>query len=314
MKVVFLGFQAWGWVALKGLLESKHQVELVLTHSQDRCVYKGSFLDRSVHQLAESHNIPFIVCQTANKGEIIDKIKEISPDVIVSSDWETWISPEVAALANKAAINIHDALLPKYAGFSPVNWAIINGEKKTGVTIHYIEEEFDQGKIIAQETVFIEDNDTAAEVLKKILNQIPEIVLKSLDLIESEKVEAKKQEVNDASFYHKISKKDCQINWHDSCDDVYSFIRALSDPFSNAYTYFKGKKLEIKKASKANTVYCGIPGRLICRQEDGVIVLCGRVGINKPQGILLKEIQDQDGRIWKAKEYFPKMGDYLGDK
>ncbi|MCF7871223.1 MAG: methionyl-tRNA formyltransferase, partial [Candidatus Omnitrophica bacterium] len=132
MRIVFLGFQKWGWAALKGLIESKHQVVLVITHSQNKSVYRGSFIDKSVKELAESNDITTLECKRLNEEEIINKIKDANPDVIVSSDWETWIAPEVTRLAKKAAINIHDALLPKYAGFSPVNWAIINGEKEVG--------------------------------------------------------------------------------------------------------------------------------------------------------------------------------------
>ncbi|MCF7873111.1 MAG: methionyl-tRNA formyltransferase, partial [Candidatus Omnitrophica bacterium] len=286
MKIVFLGFQTWGHAALEGLLNSSHQVSLVITHSQDKGTYKNSFLDKSVKQLAESKSIPLIESRKANSPEIKAKIKNIDPDVIISSDWETWISPDLTALAKKGAINVHDALLPKYAGFSPVNWALINGEQSAGVTVHYIEEAFDQGKIILQEEVSIEEDDTVVEVLKKIFAKTPEITLKSLDLIEKDKVKAKEQDLNYASFYHKILEEDCEINWNNSSQAVYNFIRALSDPFPNAFTHFQGEKLKIKRASIPKKVYCGIPGRIICREERGVVVLSGSKGVNQPQGIV----------------------------
>lgn len=312
MKIVFLGFQKWGWSALKGLIDSKHQVRLVLTHPQNKSSYKGSFLDKSVKELAESNKIEVLELRKANKKEVVNKIKNTSPDVIISSDWETWISPEIVNLASKAAINIHDALLPKYGGFSPVNWAIINGEKQAGITIHYIEEAFDQGKIILQKKVSIKESDTVVEVLKRIFKKIPEALLESLDLIEEGRVEAKKQNISKASFYHKVLGKDCEINWNDSCQNIYNFTRALADPFPNAYTYFKGKKIKIKKASKIDKVYCGIPGRLIRREEKGVVVLCGKTGTNQPQGLLIKEVQDQNNVIWPANKYFSKIDSYLG--
>ncbi|MCF7877607.1 MAG: methionyl-tRNA formyltransferase, partial [Candidatus Omnitrophica bacterium] len=303
MRIVFLGFQKWGWAALKGLIESKHQVVLVITHSQNKSVYRGSFIDKSVKELAESNDITTLECKRLNEEEIINKIKDANPDVIVSSDWETWIAPEVTRLAKKAAINIHDALLPKYAGFSPVNWAIINGEKEVGITVHYIEEILDQGKIILQEAVLVQESDTVVEVLEKIFEKIPAVALKSLDLIENDRVEAKKQDLNQASFYHKITGKDCEINWQNSYKAVYNFIRALFDPFSNAYTYFQGKKIKIKKASIPKKVYCGIPGRLACRQENGVVALCGNTGVNQPQGIVIEEVEDEQGKVIPANRY-----------
>ncbi len=311
-KVVFLGFQKWGWAALKGLIDSRHQVDLVFTHPQDKCTYKNSFLDKSVKQLAELKNIPVIESKKVNTKEIINKIKGAAPDFIISSDWETWIPPEVVKLADKAAINVHDALLPKHGGFSPVNWAIINGEKEAGVTVHYIEEAFDQGKIVRQEAVSIRPNDTAIEVLEKIFEKIPEITLKSLDLIEKNKVIAKEQDLSKASFYRKISEKDCEIDWQNPRRDVYNLIRALPDPFSNAYTYFQNKKIKIKKASNTEKAYFGTPGCLTCRQKNGVVVLCGQTNSNQPQGIAIEKVQDQAGKIEEANKYFSKMGLLLG--
>jgi methionyl-tRNA formyltransferase len=312
MRIVFLGFQTWGWSALKGLIESRHEVALAITHSQDKCTYQGSGLSKSVKCLAESNNIPVAECRKVNNQEVINQIKDINPDVIVSSDWETWIAPEVAALAKKAAINIHDALLPKYGGFSPVNWAVINGEEKAGITVHYIEEILDQGEIIMQDTVAIEEDDTANEVLDKIFKKIPQVTLKSLDLIEAGEVKPFKQDTDKASFYHKILEADCEIDWYRPYHEVYNFIRALPDPFSNAYTYFQGEKIKIKKAARADKVYCGTPGRLICRRRNGVVVLCGKTGPHQPQGIIIEQVQDTDGKTYAANDYFLKMGLYLG--
>ncbi len=312
MKIVFLGFQKWGWVALKGLIESKHDVVLAITHSKNKSTYKGSFLDKSVKDLAESNNILVIECRKVNSAEIIKKIKKVNPDVIVSSDWETWISPEVVKLAKKAAINIHDALLPKYGGFSPINWAIINNEKVAGVTVHYIEEQFDQGKIILQETVPIEDEDTIVEVLEKIFKKIPKITLKSLELIEKEKVQARKQDLSKASFNRKISERNCEIDWHNPQRNIYNLIRALLDPFSNAYTYVQGRRIKIKKASISDQAHGGVPGSLVCFEKNGVVVLCGKIKNNKSQCIIIEKIEDEEDKTWAANEYFSKMGLCLG--
>ncbi len=312
MKIVFFGFQKWGWSALSGLINSGHQVDLVLTHPQEKCVYEGSFLDKSVKELAESNGIEVIESKKAKEEKVVAKIKSAKPDVIVSSDWEAWIPPEVASMAAKAAINIHDSLLPKYGGFSPVNWAIINGEKQTGITVHHVEEIFDQGKVILQKVIPIRERDTIVEVLEKIFKKIPEVALKSLDLIEEEKEEAVQQDVSKASFYHKILEKDCEINWNNSCWDIYNFIRALAEPFSNAHTYFLGEKIKIKRAYPAEKTYCGIPGRLVRKRKEGVVVLCGKTGLNQPQGLLIEEIEDSKNTIWPANKYFSKMGSYLG--
>lgn len=312
MKIVFLGFQRWGYASLKALIDSHHQVSLVLTHSRGKCTYKGTFLDRSVKDLAESNDIPVVECKRVNTEELIDKIEKEAPDVIVSSDWETLIPPEVVDLAGKAAINIHDALLPKYGGFSPVNWAIINGETEAGVTVHYVEEVLDQGKIILQTKVPIEEEDTIVEVLEKIFTEISASTLKVLDMIEKDEVEPQEQDLQQASFYHKIRENDSEIDWSEASEDVYNFIRALSDPYTNAHTYFRDEKIKIKKASVPEKVYCGKPGRLASREEKGIIVLCGKKGPNRQQGVLIEELEDEKGKVWQATDFFHKMGSYLG--
>ncbi|MBN2266902.1 MAG: hypothetical protein JW725_00990, partial [Candidatus Babeliaceae bacterium] len=118
MRVIFMGFQTWGTVALDALLRSRHTVSLVITHPQSEHEYETIWND-SVKELASAHDIPVLECNYANSKNIGRAITEVRPDIIVMSDWRTWLSPSIYAIPNCGAINIHDALLPKYGGFAP---------------------------------------------------------------------------------------------------------------------------------------------------------------------------------------------------
>ncbi|MBE3142080.1 MAG: methionyl-tRNA formyltransferase [Thermoplasmata archaeon] len=310
MKVLFLGFQTWGQLTLDAIIKSRHIVPLVITHPQSDHIYETIWND-SVKELACSNGIPVIEKVYANDDETIKLMRNVAPDIIVSSNWRTWLSPEACSIPKFGSINIHDALLPKYGGFSPINWSIINGEIETGVTVHYMTEEFDLGDIIIQEKVPIYFSDTSTDVFKKTLPLFPKLALQALGLIESNKVKRIVQEKSQATFYHKRSERDSLINWNDTNLHIYNLIRAQSDPYPNAYTFYNYKKLKIKKASLPAMSCCGTPGRIFSRVNLGVVVVCGAEKPNSNQGLVLEIVQEEGSEPVAAAAYFKRMGEYL---
>ena len=207
MNVLFMGFQAWGHQTLDALIKSKHQVSLVITHPKSDNAYEKIW-DASVKDISSSNGIRVEEKAYANDRNTVKLISAIEPDIVISANWRTWLSPEVCSIPKFGSINVHDALLPKYGGFAPINWSIINGETETGVTVHYMIEEFDLGDIILQESVPILSYDTSTDVFYKTLPLFPKLVLKALDLIESNKVERIIQDKSQATFYHKRSERE----------------------------------------------------------------------------------------------------------
>lgn len=310
MRVVFLGFGTWGVVTLNAILDAGYNVPLVVTHPESKHEYEVIWSE-SVHALASERGIPTAVCLYANDKAVVGLIEEAKPDVIVSSDWRTWLSPAVFNVPTHGSINIHDALLPKYAGFAPINWAIANGETETGVTVHFIQDDFDLGDIIIQQKVPIEFSDTATDIFHKTLPLFSSLPLDALRLIDRKELRTIRQEKGVATFYHKRSERDSFIDWSKSSVDIYNLIRAQSDPYPNAYTFFNNKKLKVKRASLPDRSYCGTPGRVFCRLAAGVVVVCG-LSRDSNQGLVLEVIQEEGGAVMGANEYFKKMGDYLG--
>jgi methionyl-tRNA formyltransferase len=312
MRVVFLGFHTWGTVALESIIKAGHKVPLVITHPETATEYDSIWND-SVAELCQKYGIYFLEYFRLNNQDVVNTIRDADPDIIISCNWRTYLSPEILKIPKYKSLNIHEALLPKYGGFAPISWAIINGETETGVTIHFMDEDIDVGDIVLQEKVKIDLEDTATDIYYKTLPFFADLPVKALDLIEKNRVIPKPQERSELTFFHKRYERDNLIDWEKSGTDIYNLIRAQSDPYPNAYTYYRGQKLKIKSASLPDICYCGTPGRIFCRLPSGVVVVGGQVAKGANQGIVIHHVQEEGGEIREANAYFEKLGDYLGE-
>ncbi len=312
MRVVFLGFQTWGHASLRALLESpRHSVPLVITHPQSQHPYEAIWAD-SVADLATGENIELITAHSANGDDVKARIADVGADVIVCSDWRTWVAPEVLDLARCGGINIHDALLPRYGGFAPINWAIICGEDETGLTAHCMSEDFDLGDILVQRRLPIAFTDTATDVVERVFDLLAPVTLEALDRVADPDFLPAPQDTSRATFFHKRSERDSRIDWSQPPLAIYNLVRAQSDPYPNAYTFHNGTRLGIRRASLPDRAYCGTPGRVFRRVADGVVVLCGPGPTGRPQGLVLETVQPDGGEAMSATQYFRRMGEYLG--
>lgn len=250
-------------------------------------IHETEVFSKSISRILESHNIPYLISKTARGERYINFIKKLHPSLIIVMGWRTLIPKEVINIAPLGAIALHESLLPKYRGFAPVNWAIINGENKTGVTLFFLSEGIDNGEIIAQKTIRISHQDTAWNVYEKTSSASIELLRKFLPLLKKGKAPRKKQVEEQASYTCARIPDDGLIDWTDSTNNIYNLIRGLSYPYPGAFTYLNGDKLIIEKASiPAQRKYVGrIPGRVVSISKGrGIEVLTGD-GI-----ILIKEI------------------------
>ncbi|PSR06165.1 MAG: methionyl-tRNA formyltransferase [Bacteroidetes bacterium SW_10_40_5] len=169
----------------------------------------------------------------------------------------------VWSLPTKGTINLHASLLPDYRGAAPINWAIINGETKTGVTTFYINDQLDTGLIIYQESVEIKENELAGELHDKLSEVGGDLVLKTAEVIQKGQPSLKEQtQISNPKKAPKINKADCRIDWHDIVDNVHNFIRGLS-PFPGAWTTWQGTNIKIFRTEKENNQVIEQPGTLL---------------------------------------------------
>ena len=311
MRVVMFGYQTWGHRTLQALLGSDHEVVLVVTHPKSEHAYEKIWSD-SVAELAAEHGVPVLI-RNRPDDELRDALKAAAPDVIVANNWRTWIPPEIFALPSHGTLNIHDSLLPAYAGFSPLIWALINGEPEVGVTAHLMDGELDAGDIVLQRAVPVGPRETTTDLFHKTLDLIGPITIDSLALIEAGQTEFTPQDRSKASFFHKRADLDSRIDWTWSAEELDRLVRALSDPYPNAYTYHQGARLRITGARVSTARYGGTPGRIFYREDDGVVIVAGaeaRTGRN--HGLAITRVRTEDGVDHAATDYFRTMGGYLG--
>ncbi|MGN9906766.1 methionyl-tRNA formyltransferase [Phytohabitans sp. LJ34] len=310
MRVVMFGYQTWGHRTLQALLESGHEVVLAVTHPKSDHAYEKIW-DDSVAELAEKHGVPVEIRSRPDES-LVERLREVEPDVIVATNWRTWIPPEIFRLPRLGTLNVHDSLLPAYAGFAPLIWALINGEEQVGVTAHIMDDDLDAGDIVLQRAVPVGPTDTATDLFHRTLDLFGPITVDGLGLIASGRTDWVKQDRSKASFFHKRSIEDSRIDWSWPAEDIERLVRAQSDPYPNAFTYHRGQRLRILAAAVSTGRYGGTPGRIFIREGDGVVIVAGadaRHGRN--HGLLVKRVRLEDGTELPAADHFTTMGGYL---
>ncbi|GGM50602.1 methionyl-tRNA formyltransferase [Longimycelium tulufanense] len=311
MRVVMFGYQTWGHRTLQALLDSEHEVALVVTHPKSDHAYERIWSD-SVADLATEHGVEVAMRNRPDDEELITRIKAAEPDLIVANNWRTWIPPQIFELPRYGTLNVHDSLLPAYAGFSPLVWALINGEEEVGVTAHMMDGELDAGPVVLQRAVRVGPRDTATDLFHKTVDLIAPVVTEALALIASGRTDWTPQDRSKASFFHKRAIEDSRIDWTWPAEDIDRLVRAQSDPYPNAFTFHKGERLRIVRASVSTGRYGGTPGRIFIREGNGVVIVAGadaRRGRN--HGLVIERVRTEDGTEYAATDYFRTMGGYL---
>jgi len=310
MRVVMFGYQTWGHRTLQALLDSEHEVVLAVTHPQSDHAYEKIWND-SVAELAEAHGVPVLLRNRPDDG-LLRTLEELAPDLIVANNWRTWIPPEFISVPRHGILNVHDSLLPKYAGFSPIIWALINGEEEVGVTAHMMDADLDAGDIVTQRAIPVGPHDTATDLFHRTVDLIGPIVAEALELIASGRTDWTPQDRSQASFFHKRSIEDGNIDWTWPAEDIERLVRAQSDPYPNAFTYYNGERIRVVKASVSQKVYGGTPGRVFIREGDGVVIVAGaEARRGRSRGLVIERVRTEDGAELPAGEVFKVMGGYL---
>lgn len=233
-----------------------------------------------------------------------------SIDLLFAVSWRYMIPPTLYRRARLGAFVFHDSLLPEYRGFSPTVWAMINGEKQTGVTLFHMAEAVDAGDIVDQQSVPIGDEETIATVLDRVTHTYLALLERNITQLLSETVQGTPQDHMRATYTCRRHPTDNEIDWTRPAGDIHNLIRAVTFPYSGAFTYQAGRLLRIWSAQRMPPLrrYVGaIPGRIVeVRPGKGTVVLTG-------QGeLLLEEAQHDQGESTRADQLLNQVGQSLG--
>lgn len=247
-------------------------LKLIFTKEDKRNARGNKIIYSPVKQFGLDNNIEVIQPKRMKDEEVIDKIKEVNPDLIVVVAYGKILPKEIIDIPKYGIINVHSSLLPKYRGASPIHSAILNGDKESGVSIMYIEEGLDSGDVILKETCEITEDDTLG-TLHDRLKELGAIGLeKALKLIEVGEVKAEKQDDSKATFVKPITKEQAKIDWNNAKEVIFNQIRGLN-PFPGAYTHNeKNENIKIYKSEKLEKEYDGENGTVVEMTKKGPVV------------------------------------------
>ena len=271
MKTIFMGTPEFAIPSLKAVSKNT-DLKLIFTKEDKRNARGNKIIYSPVKQFGLDNDIEVIQPKRMKDEEVIDKIKEVNPDLIVVVAYGKILPKEIIDIPKYGIINVHSSLLPKYRGASPIHSAILNGDKESGVSIMYIEEGLDSGDVILKETCEITEDDTLG-TLHDRLKELGAIGLeKALKLIEVGEVKAEKQDDSKATFVKPITKEQVKIDWNNTKEVIFNQIRGLN-PFPGAYTHNeKNENIKIYKSEKLEKEYAGENGTVVEMTKKGPVV------------------------------------------
>lgn len=284
MKILFMGTPDIAVPTLKALIQSKHNVVGVVTQP-DKPKGRGKAIGCSpVKETALQYDLPIYQPVKVREESFVETIKEIAPDVIIVIAFGQIIPKSILDLPKYGCINIHASLLPKYRGAAPIQWAIIEGETKTGLTTMYMEEGLDTGDMLLKEEVDIAGDETGGSLHDKLAQLGGSLILKTLDAVENGTMVRIKQDDSQSTYVSMLDKKMGYIDFSKSAEEIERLIRGLN-PWPSAYTCLDGKTLKIWKADVLKEERAGETGEIVEVRKDAVLIKTG-------MGTLaLKEVQ-----------------------
>jgi methionyl-tRNA formyltransferase len=220
----------------------------------------------AVKKFTLENNLPVLQPENLKDEAFISEIKKLNPDLIVVIAFRI-LPKEVFTIPKLGTFNLHASLLPKYRGAAPINWALINGEKETGVTTFFLQEKVDTGNIIIQKKINIDDEDNAGTLHDKLSALGTEVVIDTIKMIEEGNINPLKQDETLVTKAPKIFKEDCVINWNTPVTHLHNFIRGLS-PFPVAFTHLDNKIVKIYKSKLSELPVQNSPGDIIIRNKE----------------------------------------------
>jgi methionyl-tRNA formyltransferase len=277
MKIVFFGSAHFAVLALETLIKSEHQVICVVTQPDKQ---KGRHLHvagTDVKSTAIAAGLEIFQPENINLKESVKYLKSLDADIFVIVAYGQIFSQEVLDIPKIMPLNIHASLLPRYRGAAPINWAIINGDKKSGVSIMFVTQKMDSGPVILQKEINIEDRDDSIILADKLRHLGAQLLIDVLRIIDKRDYRLQDQDEDKAVFAPKMKKETGLIDWSTPATDIVNQIRGVL-PWPGAFTTYCRKHLKILKATVTRVFpnHSVQPGEIVSIDKEGVIVACGR--------------------------------------
>lgn len=261
LRVVVFGYHDIGVACLEAVLEQGAGVVTVVTHEDDPA---ETIWFASLARAAAARGIPVHAPENPNAPAFVERIRRLQPDLIFSFYYRRLLCPALLQIPRLGAINVHGSLLPKYRGRAPINWALVHGETLTGITLHYMDEWADHGDIITQRRVAISVDDTALTLSRKLTGAARAVVGDAYPLIASGRAARVPQDHTAATRFGRRRPADGLIDWESPAWRIYNLVRAVTQPFPGAFTYWGRRRVFVWEAQPPSVRRpAGTPGRVL---------------------------------------------------
>ena len=297
MRIIFFGSDDFAAVHLRQLLDSSFKIVACVTQP-DRPKGRGmKVVESPIKALALSHNIPLFQPETLKDKEFIDELFVFQADIFVVVAYGKILPEAVLTIPKIFCVNVHGSLLPKYRGAAPINWAVINGDDHTGVTVMKMSPILDAGEIIFQATMAIAQEDTVVSLRLRMAQLGAVTLLEALDQIKRKTFTLTRQDLSKVSYASKLNKELGHVDWRDPAIKIANLVRGLQ-PWPGVTAVFKSKKFKILSSRVVPGDPAVVPpGAILDINREGIVVATGH------QSLLIRQVQPESGKPMEARSF-----------
>ena len=297
MKIVFMGTPDFAAASLKKLLDEKFDIAAVFTQP-DKPKGRGMEMAFSpVKEIAVEHGLPVYQPVKLSDSNALEIIKDIDPDILVVVAYGKLLPDSILAVPKYGAINVHGSLLPAYRGAAPIQWAVLNGDKLTGVSTMYLASEMDSGDVIYTDETEIGEYETSGELFDRLMDMGAELLVKTLRDIDAGSAPRIPQDHSKASHVKMLDKSYCPIDWNRSPRQVLKWIYGLQ-PWPVATMELEDKTYRVFAADYTQTKTDKMPGTVVSAGNDGIEIACAN-----GETIMIKELQAPGKKRMSAADF-----------
>lgn len=276
MKIIFMGTPDFAAASLEALIASRHEIQAVVTQPDKPKGRKGELTPSPVKVVAEGKGIKVYQPLKVRDEEFVKTLRAYNPDVIVVVAFGQIIPLSILQMPKYGCVNIHGSLLPKYRGAAPIQWAVLDGEKETGITTILMDEGIDTGDILLKKTIKIDTDETSGSLFDKLMALGAETILETLDELEKGNLTPIKQGDSPTAYAKMLTKAMGLIDFTRSAKELDCFVRGM-DPWPSAYTLLAGKTLKLWKVRAVEK--SGKAGSVIEIGKESFTIACGEGAI-----------------------------------
>jgi methionyl-tRNA formyltransferase len=300
LRIIFMGTPTLAATVLEALAREKDLAAIGVVTQPDQPKGRELKLQPSpVKELALAKALPLLQPQRAKEPQFIEQVRALTPDLIVVAAYGQILPQSLLNVPRFACLNVHTSLLPKYRGAAPIQWAILNGDAETGVTIMKMDAGLDTGAIVSEQRTAIRDEDTAQTLHDRLAQIGGELLVRTIPDYVSGKIAAQPQPKEGATYARKIVKEDGKLDWSQPARVLWNHVRGLT-PWPGTYTFLQRAPapvlLKVLRA-EITSQRSGAPGEILSADREGIVVACGEGAMR------ILELQREGGKRLTAQQF-----------